>query len=350
MWVRRIFFLLALLYVLPFWIVEYIPTVDGPCHTYNAWILRQHGNTEQYPLFQQYYGLNNKPYPNWLGHGTMALLMFTVPPLIAEKLMVSGYVLLLLFGVWYLVGGVRQDQRWLAFLAFPFAYNHMFQFGFYNFSLSLALFPWILGLWWRHRTNPSLAFAVKINLLLWLCWFSHIVSFTLSLLAIAVLWLASLRRDAWRRHLRHIPLLLPQVALPIWYFSDRGTATAPSSWPFSQSLRYFLNNDVLITFSEGQLRFAKGLTIAFALLIVLTLWRENLRVARDQRKPLRESDAFLLLAALFTVVYFVSPDGMAGGSMLKNRLSLYPWLLLIPWLSPRLGRNAQGVGLAALAL
>ena len=41
---------------------------------------------------------------------------------------------------------------------------------------------------------------------------------------------------------------------------------------------------------------------------------------------------------------------MAGGWLLKNRLSLYPFLVLIPWLSPRLGRRAETVGAAALAL
>jgi hypothetical protein len=350
MWIRRIFFLLAVLYVLPFWIVEYIPTLDGPCHTYNAWILRQYGNTEEFPLFQQYYGINTKPYPNWAGHGTMALLMFAVPPLIAEKLLVSGYALLLLFGVWYLVGGVRPDQRWPAFLAFPFVYNLMFQFGFYNFSLSLALFPWILGLWWRNRASPTLAFAVKINLLLWVCWFSHVVSFTLALLLIAVLWLATLRRETWRRHLRHIPLLAPQILLPLWYFSDRGTATAPANWPFDLTLRYFFNLDALITFSEAQHWFAKGVVLVFALLTILTLWREHFRAARERRRVFREEDVFLLLAVLLMVLYFVSPDGMAGGSLLKNRLSLYPWLLLIPWFSLRLDRAALWTMVTALAL
>jgi hypothetical protein len=39
-----------------------------------------------------------------------------------------------------------------------------------------------------------------------------------------------------------------------------------------------------------------------------------------------------------------------GGSLLKPRLSLYPWLLLIPWLSPGLGRTARTAATAALAL
>lgn len=342
-WTRRIFFVLALLYILPFWIVDYIPTVDGPSHTYNAWILRQHGNTEDFPLFQRYYEINAKPYPNWLGHAVMGLLMLAVPPLVAEKILVSGYALLFLFGVWYLVGSVRRDQRWTAFLAFAFPYNLTSQFGLYNFSLSLALFPWILGLWWRNRASPALAFAMKINLLLWLCWLSHVVSFTLALFAIAVLWLATIRRGTWRRHLRHIPILLPQVILPIWYFSTQGTAGRASRWPFDMTLHYFLNLGALVTFSPDQLRFARTVALLFGVLVLLTLWRGLYR----SRRP-RQEDVFLLLALLLLVVYFLSPNGMAGGSMLKNRLSLFPWLLLIPWLSPRLGRTAQGAGLAIL--
>jgi len=129
---RGLFFALALLYVLPFWVVRHLPTVDGPSHTYNAWILHQYGNVARYPLFQQYYEISAKPYPNWIGQAVMDLLMYAVPPLIAEKLLVSGYVLAFLAGAWYLAGAVRPGERWLAFLAFPFAFHQLFQYGFYK--------------------------------------------------------------------------------------------------------------------------------------------------------------------------------------------------------------------------
>ena len=70
---------------------------------------------------------------------------------------------------------------------------------------------------------------VGINLLLWLCYFSHILSFGLALLAIAILWLATLRRDNWRRHLLHVAVLAPQGFLPVWYFSMEGGAPPPPS-------------------------------------------------------------------------------------------------------------------------
>jgi hypothetical protein len=341
---RALFLALALLWVLPFWVVRYIPTVDGPCHTYNAWILHQYGNVERYPLFQQYYEISAKPYPNWIGQAVMALLMYAVPPLIAEKLLVSGYVLLFLGGAWYLAGSVRPGERWIAFLAFPFALHQLFQFGFYNFAISVAFFQIALGYWWRHRERPGLRMAVEINLLLWLCYFSHILSLTLALAGIGVLWLATLRRESWRRHLLHVPILLPQIVLPLWFLRDQGRGEMPSGWPFAQLARYLGRLEVLNTLGDVQLWIGGALAGLFLLLLVLTLRRGRGR---------REEHGFLVLAALLTLLYFTSPEGMAGGFLLKQRLSLYPFLVLIPWLSLRLSGRAEtaaAVGLALAAL
>ncbi|HKV12089.1 MAG TPA: hypothetical protein VJ725_28345 [Thermoanaerobaculia bacterium] len=336
---RRLYFGLAVLSILPFWVVTYLPTVDGPCHTYNAWVLRNAGN-DAHPLFPLYYELNLKPYPNWTGHLVLADLMYAVPPLVAEKILVSGYALLFLSGAWYLAGAVRPEERWPAFLAFPFVYNGMFQFGFYNFSLSLALFFFILGVWWRNRERPGLPLAMKLNLLLWLCYFSHILSFGLALISIAVLWLATLRRASWRRHLLHVPILLPQIVLPIWYFLRLGGGSIPSDASFQDMAKYLLRLGVLFTFDRPQLLLATALSGAILLLAVLTFLRRN----RE------EADGFLLLSALFAVFYFVSPDATAGGSVLKPRLSLYPFLVLIPWIAPRFTPRLQRAAVAALAV
>ncbi len=344
---RLLFFALAVLYVLPFWVVRHVPTTDGPCHTYNAWILLHHADTRHYPLFARYYEVNGKPYPNWIGHAGMALLMTAVPPAVAEKLFVSGYVLTFLAGAWYLAGSVRPEERWPAFLAFPFAYHQLFQYGFYNFSLSVAWFLFALGFWWRHRERPGWRFAVGINLLLWLCYASHILSLALALLAIAVLWLATLRRQSWRRHLRHVPILLPQIVLPLWFLTHQGGESHPTAWSAGQLVGFFAGLQVLFTLGDVQRWLGIALAALFLALLAATVWRARHRGAEN---------AFLLLALLLAGVYFVSPDGMAGGWLIKNRLSLYPFLVLLPWLSLR---SSPGVGagearrretIAALAL
>jgi hypothetical protein len=349
---RVLFLVLLLACLVPIWAVDYLPTVDGPCHTYNAWVIRQHGNSEEMPQFGKWYVIDWHPIPNWLSHAVMALLMFLFDPRIAEKILVSGYVVLFPAAARYAAGAVDPERKWLGSLAFPLIYNQLFQLGFYNFSYSLALWLFAVGYWWRRRASPDAGFAFRINLLLLLCWFCHIVSLALALFAIGVLWLAILwqaRRTSWRRHLLHVPILAPQVILPLWFLATQQGGPVPGAWSAGMLVRYLFRIEVLVFFGAPQIWMGRALAIAFLLFLLLTL-AGRLR----RRDGLREEDAFLLLSLLLIVVFFASPDGMSGGGLLKQRLAIYPWLALIPWLAPRFtgrsGRLARGVAMGALAV
>lgn len=335
---RLLFLSLILLSLVPVWAVDYLPTVDGPCHTYNSWVIRQHGNTAEFPLFGEQYVLDWRPLPNWLSHAVLALLMLVFDPRIAEKILVSGYVVLLPVAARYAAGSVDPERKWLGSLAFPLLYNQLFQLGFYNFSYSLALWLFAIGYWWRRRANPNLGFAVRINLLLLVCWFCHIVSLALALFAIGILWLAALwrLRAQWKRHLLHIPILAPQLILPLWFLSaQQGTAT-PATVGTGALTKLLAGFETVSFFGAQQLWIAHALAAAFLLFLVLTLAG---RVRRDDgrlRVDVREEDGFLLLGLLLVIVFYASPQGMSGGWLLKERLALYPWLALLPWLAPRL--------------
>ncbi|HET9208895.1 MAG TPA: hypothetical protein VFR03_00780, partial [Thermoanaerobaculia bacterium] len=127
----------------------------------------------------------------------------------------------------------------------------------------------------------------------------------------------------------------------LWFLRDQGSRRMPSGWTFEQLARYLGRLEVLYTLGEAQVWIGTALAGLFLLLLVLTLWRGRGR---------REEHAFLVLAALLTVLYFASPEGMAGGFLLKQRLSLYPFLVLLPWLSPRLSGRAETAAAAGLAL
>jgi hypothetical protein len=327
-----LFWALVALQILPFWVVTHVPTLDGPSHVYNAWILQQHATGREPPLFRplfpQYHEIDPSPLPNWTSHAALALLMVPFDPATAEKILVSAYVLLFLLGARYLATATGPERDWLAFLAFPFVYNQTLQWGFYNFGLSLALFLFALGFWWRRRADPGLGLAVGLNLILLLCYFSHILSTVLALFGIGVLWLATLRRSTLRRHLLHLPILAPQVVLPLWFVSTHGAEPVAGRWTTFFLLRYFARNEVLYTFSTAQLVLGSALTALFAGLVIATV---------RGRRPLvfQEEDGFLWIAAAVTLLFFFGPEGMSGGSLIKMRLCLYPWLLLLPWMAPR---------------
>jgi len=331
---RWLFAGMLLLLLVPLWSVPYLPTTDGPSHVYNAWILRQHGNTEEYPLFQQHFEIDWRPIPNWFSHAVLALLLFVFDPRTAEKLLLSGYVVLLASSARYLAGSVDPERRWLGWLALPLVYNQLLQMGFYNFGFSLAFYLFAVGFWWRHRSSPGWRMAVGLNLLLLLCWFSHIVSLVLALASIGVLWLLTERR------LLHPLILAPQILLPLWFIQDQGKGAVPATWSTDFLWTYLLRLRVLHSFAREQVWIGTALAVLFLLLAVLTF---------AGKRRLEGRDGFLLLSLLAAALYILSPEGMSGGTHLKNRLSLYPWLLLIPWLAPR-GRWVKGIAIAAIAL
>jgi len=348
-------------YLLPFWLVRYLPTTDGPSHVFNAWALGQLWSPHPAPIVKEFFEINRTPVPNWLGHAVLALLMRAMSPPVAEKVLVSGYVLLLGCGLWYLAGAVDRRRAWLALLGLPFIWSLLLQLGFYNFCISLGFFLLALGWWWRHRERPGLRFAAVLNLLLVLCYFAHMVSAVMALFALAVLWLASWRRERWRGHLVHLAILLPALALPLWFVVSRhGGAPYPSQVPWRQLLTELGLLQVLWPFAEEGGLTGRVLAPLFAAWIVFTLLRESVvwrqegagggRGAWRPRLRWREEDGFLVLGLLAAVLYFVSPEGAANGALLKVRLELYPFLVLLPWLSARLGAWGRAVAVLALAL
>ncbi|MGH9360772.1 MAG: hypothetical protein ACRD2T_02570, partial [Thermoanaerobaculia bacterium] len=347
----------VLLYLLPLWAVERVPTNDGPSHLYNAWLVRELAWGDPHPLLDAAYDLRREPIPNWLGHAALALLMTVVSPVVAEKLLLSACIALFLVGLRALAGTVEPEARRWAWLGFPLAYNFLFQAGFTNFCLGLGLAMLALAVWWRRRHRPGLATALLLNALLLLGYFAHIVTTLLALAAIGLLWLLTLRRASLRLHLRHLAILAPQALLPLWFVASRGMAPLGREWSGEQLWSYLLQLEVLWTFSAAQLGLGRALAAAWGVLAVATLLRENVdwRVSGAGltgrvRMRLRQADLFLLLALLAVALYAAAPPGLAGGTLVKQRLSLVPYLVLVPWFSPRLGRWFGRFAVAALAL
>ena len=337
---------LALLHVVPIWVAPYLPTTDGGAHVYNAWILRGLLTGDAPSAIAEHYELNLRPYPNWLGHAAMAALMGVASPPVAEKLLATAYVLLFAGGSWYLLVAVGQRERWLALLALPFIHNRLFQFGFYNYSLGLALVPWVLGHWWRHRERPTPAFALRLNLLLLACWFAHLMPFALAIAGVAVLWATTLRGVRGRVRLAHAAILLPQAALPLWYLAG-GQGKADGSWETLHALRYLGTLEAL-TIDAAQRPLAFALSAGFLVLLLRTLWVRGVPGAAR-----RHADVFLVLAGLALLAYFLAPTHLAGGGLVKERLSLLPFLAVIPALVTGwrpAAQRAAAVLLAALVL
>lgn len=359
---RRLRWLYAactLLLLLPLWTVPRVPTVDGPCHLYNAWVMH-HFDDAAFPAIGRHFQVDAQPVPNWLIQALLYALLAVLPAAAAERVLLSGYVLIFAAAAWWLAGAQDPARRVNAFLALPFVYTLLFHFGFYNFLFSVPLAMLAVGWWWRGRRRPTRRWALGLHALLLLCWFAHAVSFVVAGLAIAVLWLASWERARWRRWLLHPLLLLPQLLLPLWFVRAHPGPPMASQWTFEQLFRYLFEQHSLFVFHRGH-GLGTALTLLFLLLAMTTLLQELQAMrahASGRAAPAPNATAstparhaFLLVALAAILLYFVTPGAMAGGGIIEPRLALFPFLLALPGLSlPRLGGAWAGLPTGALAL
>ena len=162
-------------------------------HVYNAYILKSYHDPALYKT-REVFQLNLALFPNWISHLLMAGLMFIVPPLIAEKLLLTLCIVGVPLAFLYFLRSIDPDNTFYAWLGFLFSYHYLLHMGFYNFALSFALFFIVIGYWWRNRHVMTAERIGILYLMLIVLYFCHIVSYALSLAVIAVVACLTLRR------------------------------------------------------------------------------------------------------------------------------------------------------------
>jgi hypothetical protein len=355
-----LFFALLALYVLPLWSFRYFPSQDGPAHLENALMLKEYDAPDS-ARYRDFYTINPHPDPNWFGHVLLVALMYFLPPLVAEKVLLTGYVVLLPLSLRFALRSLRPGAEWLAVLAFPFVGNGFLHLGFYNFCYSLPMYFVVVGYWLRHRDGLSWKTGAVLALLALVLYFCHIVSLAAACLAVGLLgvWLSlgewaawrrkgrigpnPLRRAVWARGVGPALAFLPAAALAVLFLRRQGTATATNVLPIDR-LEMLFELKALVSYLGIETLVGLGLAVAllFAMGYAGVAW---LRRGRPD-----DSGGLLLLAAAYVVVFFAAPQGMSGGLFIPQRLSLFPYFALILWLGTQpLGRFLRG-GLVAVAL
>ena len=167
--------------------------------------------------------------------------------LIAEKVLLTLYVLFFMLALRYAVMSISPVSHPLAFLGFPLIYNRSMHMGFYSFIFSLAVFLICMGYWVRHNSRISqtqeFAWLATLSLLLYL---THLLSLLIAIAVIGILtvWLvlmesleqvaASKKVFALRSHglwvlfkpkLRSMLALVPGISLVILFLHDKRPAT-----------------------------------------------------------------------------------------------------------------------------
>ena len=167
-------FALCLLQV---WVPAYYLTGDGPSHLYNAQILHDVWCNKNTAFYSHFYHIVYRPDPNWLSSVLLALLLFVVKGAIAEKIFLTLYVALFIRGFYLLLAKIMGRNSYWLLAIFLFVFPHELAKGFYNSSLSVAFYFWVVWSWLRFMEKKSLANAVLFFVFTALIYFTHLLAF-----------------------------------------------------------------------------------------------------------------------------------------------------------------------------
>ena len=197
----------ALALLLPIWAVAYPPLVDYPNHLARSYIL---AHVHDFGALAQNYRIDMRPLPYLTVDLALMAMMKVVSAVTAGRLLLSGIVILWVFGAHLLGRAFAGRGGASALLVAFFAYNSTFYYGFLNYNLALALFFITLAVWVLWRGRPRTGGMLLVGALALLTYFSHLAGFILLGLAVAGVTVSDVAA-ARRIRLRHVLVLLPFV-------------------------------------------------------------------------------------------------------------------------------------------
>ncbi|HEY7118858.1 MAG TPA: hypothetical protein VH475_19875 [Tepidisphaeraceae bacterium] len=372
-----LFAAMIVIQLVPIWAFTYLATTDGAAHVASADVMRRIGDPSL-SAFRKYYFVSRDFDPNLIGHVVLAGLLYVVKPTVAEKVLVSLYVVVFPLAIRYAMRSVRtrrvvrdrlggnashglggqeavrsamrdRQERLphrrirparapLAFLAFPLVYSYLYAQGFYNFCLSVAVFFVVVGYWVRYRERMTWGRWLGLAGLAMLLYTCHLFSLALACGVIGVLTVAwsvgeiragggirvAVRQAAVTAGAFVLPLALAVVFRP----STEGVKHTVEAWRPKEDLVNLLQfSDALVSYRNGEVWLSGAVASVILALVLLAAMR------KVRRRDWRPWDALLLVPLGLLLVYFRSQDELARHFYIPHRVMFYLYLGLLLWLA-----------------
>src|SRR5262249_20874671 len=135
--------------------------------------------------------------------------------------------------------------------------------------------------------------------------------------------------------------LVPPALILAWFFLQPTLPGGQWTWKGALLWQPLLRVMLVFTFDQRQITFGTVLGIVYGALIAATFASGGLRTRLT---------SFLVRAAVSVVMYLAAPISVQEGLLLKARVLIFPYLLILPWLTPKLARWPLAVALAIVAV
>jgi hypothetical protein len=304
--------------IIPVWLAPELPTVDGPGHVYNSYLAFQ--TRAGIEPFSSYYKLRAMPRSNF---ATDTALRFLGPMIGWERAERVWFTLITLLcaTTWFFTIRQAAGVPLAVATAGWFASNWFLWMGFYDFSLSLAVFLVFSNA--VHRWG-SRGFWRNVVLLLLLLYAAHLFTFALATALLGFL-------IGWRVLRKESPPWLLAVCVPFTLLivlelalgaGGQGDISWTSGWHgVLKAAAGWVIGDAFLSFSWSGL--AAGLSVMFLVWMGLAhRWR--VRLAEGNWRGI---EVFLLISVLGSCA---APDVIGSGSYTSSRWRICAVLLALP--------------------
>ncbi len=343
--------------LLQIWLPSFYLTCDGPCHLYNAKVVHDIWTNENTALWNRFYDLVYTPDPNCTTTFVLAILLFIAKGAVAEKLFLTGYILVSVIGSYLLINTVSSKKSYWPLTVFIFIFTTAFAKGFYNFSLGTAFFYWMVWGWLRYMGKPSIGNAALFFLLSFLTFFSHLLPFVFGVVTCSFLILShTIANDDRNSKLRYFvrksatfaALLLPFLLLMFW-FTDKQGGMQLQLGLHKYRLNELLEFKYLIAIVHHEYLWAILTGISFWILLLITFVKALKKIA------INKYDGFWVSLLIVGLIYMLVPEEFLGRTIIITiRAQIFIYILVCCLIASRLGegivKNTGGLIILTLFL
>lgn len=321
------------------------PSVDGPAHLHNSYLLKQVVGGSDF--LNNYFTVNSIFIPNWISHAFMSISMVFVSPFLAEKLFFIFYIVATSFSFRYLIKNIAPENVFGANLIFPFLYTFLLLMGFYNFSISIAFFFFSVGFYIKNKDNLNIKNALILAFLFTLTYFSNILTFAYTLFFVGSIgFMNSLKINEglnkrcltfFGKHaLKLFAIsLLPLILLVLFYVSVNFNPY-DKQYSFEDITDWIFNIKCLILFEYNKDKFY---TNYIFLILIASFAITGYRYIKETKNLLTTPLLVFIIFIINAVLVVVVPDGASAGMMTDRLVVLFFIFLLMLFLAMPIAKD-----------
>ncbi|HOZ50526.1 MAG TPA: hypothetical protein PLU17_01605 [Chitinophagaceae bacterium] len=328
---NTIYLLLVIVCLVQIWLPTYFVTGDGPCHIYNASILKDMILDQDESFYHSFYTINYQVNANWVSHVLLAFLLFFFKAAIAEKIILSTYILLFCCGFFKLVSALQGRQTFMILMIPLFVFSSLVLSGFYNFVLSMSLLPWLIYLFLKYIDTRRLSLILPLIILTFIAYLSHPMSVMflwITEFIILLFYIISKNNLSVAELKKNLVLIgsivfsnLPAFLLMFIYLNQQETFTLTYNAERWNELKEMKILAIRSSSEYGACIIAGKIFIALMIAAVIYFKKSTM------------SFAFLTISLVSLFIYLYFPDMLLNGGVFIFRVQWILYLFLVCWMA-----------------